>query len=75
MATEKYKAAGQFLQDLRKQAGYPSRDQFVKLCGDEASYDRISKLEVGRVEPKAKDLQIYLRVTGCDAIALLAIPV
>lgn len=75
MGRAKYKAAGQYLKGIRVAAGHNSRDSFVKLCGDRASYDRISSLENGCVEPKARDLQIYQQVLGCEASVLLAIPV
>ncbi len=75
MASAKYTEAGKYLRDLRVNAGISSRDRFVKLCGEAASYDHITSVENGRIEPKAKDLQVYYRVTGCDAIALLKIPV
>lgn len=78
MVVAKYKVAGRYLRDLRIEAGFKSRNGFVKSCdseGSEVSYDHIAGLENGRVEPKARDLMLYHRVAGCDAIALLNIPV
>ena len=75
MVKAKHREAGRYLKQLRIAAGYPSRDSFVRLCGDRASFDRIASLETGSVDPKARDLKLYFEITGCDPLALLQIPV
>jgi transcriptional regulator with XRE-family HTH domain len=69
-----YQDAGNFLKKIRA-VDFPTRRQFASACGAAISYDRIADLENGRRQPTARDLQIYQRLTRCEAAQLLKIPI
>lgn len=70
----KWKAAGEFLKDLRERKGYETRRSFAKACEGLTTYDHLSDVETGRTQPMIDDLLIYKRLTGCDAETILQIP-
>ena len=76
--TRRYKEAGNYLQELRKKAGYASRSAFVcellQRFGPRFDYEVITRIEQGRTEPKVAHLMAYQRITGASAETMLAIP-